>query len=151
MKYLKLLAVAALFVSGCQMNNGTIKLTMEDKEILSELNSQFILNYITQNAVAHSEIIHSDFVCIENSGRIIGRKVYLKNWETDYQNSGVDTFYHTDEDIRIFGDMALVRSKSVYSLERNGERYTGASIYTDTYIREDGKWRCVQAQMTPLK
>ena len=123
----------------------------QDREILSQLNAQFIKNYVTQDVKAHSEIIHPDFVCIENSGRIIGRDEYLKNWASDYQNSGVDSFTYTDEHIRIFGNMALVRSKSVYTYQQDGQSLTGYSVYTDTYLKEHGKWRCVQAHMTPIK
>ena len=123
----------------------------QDREILSQLNAQFIKNYVTQDVKAHSKIIHEDFVCIENSGKIIGRDEYLKNWASDYQNSGVDSFTYTDEHIRIFGNVALVRSKSIYTYQKDGQSQTGYSVYTDTYLKEDGKWRCVQAHMTPVK
>jgi len=90
-------------------------------------------------------------VCIENNGSIIGREEYLKNWATDYQNSGVDSFTHTDELIRIFGNTALVRSTSVFTKTKNGQQVKGYSVYTDTYIKENGRWYCVQAQMTPVQ
>jgi len=152
--FLKLLLVVAL--NSC--NNpapNQAKMTetnqAQDRQMLSQLNAQFIKNYVTQDVKAHAEIIHEDFVCIENSGKIIGRDEYLKNWASDYQNSGVDSFTYTDEHIRIFGNVALVRSKSVYTYQQNGKSLTGYSVYTDTYLKEDGQWRCVQAHMTPVK
>jgi len=125
--------------------------TRKDLETLSKLNAQFIKNFITQDVEAHSKIIHPDFVCIENNGNIIGREAYLKNWATDFQNSGLDTFTYMDEVIRIFGSTALVRSKSVFTKKIEGQLKTGYSVYTDTYIKENGRWRCVQAHMTPVK
>lgn len=122
-----------------------------DKAMLTELNAQFIKNYITQDVKAHSELIHQDFVCIENNGNIIGREEYLKNWASDYQNSGVESFTCTDVFIRIFGDVALVRAKSVYTKKQKGKLITGYSVYTDTYLKENGRWRCVQAHMTPVQ
>lgn len=124
---------------------------MNDIEVLRKLNAQFIKNFITQDVEAHRQIIHPDFVCIENTGNIIGREVYLKNWATDFQNSGVDTFSYTDEVIRIFGSTALVRSKSVFTKRIEGQLKTGYSVYTDTYIKENGRWRCVQVHMTPVQ
>ena len=47
--------------------------------------------------------------------------------------------------------MALVRSKTFYTKTVDGKQITGHSVYTDTYIKEDGKWLCVQAQITPEK
>jgi len=32
-----------------------------------------------------------------------------------------------------------------------GKEVKGNSVYTDTYVKEDGVWRCVQAQITPVK
>lgn len=149
------LMLCALFTS-CNLSHSKNQNMAEtnntaDKETLSKLNTQFIKNFITQDVKAHNEIIHKDFVCIENNGSVIGREEYLKNWATDYQNSGVDSFTHTDELIRIFGNTALVRSTSVYTKTKDGQRVKGYSVYTDTYIKENRRWYCVQAQMTPVQ
>ena len=121
-----------------------------DKEILSDLNAQFIKNFINQDVKAHEQIIHKDFVCIENNGTIVNRDDYLKAWATDFQNSHLSSFTYTDEYIRLFGNMALVRSKSIYTKFKDGKTITGNSVYTDTYIKEEGRWYCVQAQITPV-
>jgi ketosteroid isomerase-like protein len=125
--------------------------TNTDAAQLSALNAQFIKNFLTQDVKAHSEIIHNDFVCIESNGAIISREVYLKNWATDHDNSGYTSFTYTDELIRIFGNMALVRAKTVYTTNVDGKKAEGYTIYTDTYIKENGKWQCVQVQITPVK
>jgi ketosteroid isomerase-like protein len=122
-----------------------------DATQLSALNAQFIKNFLTQDVKAHSDIIHKDFVCIESNGAIISREIYLKNWATDHDNSGYTSFTYTDELIRIFGHMALVRAKTVYTTNVDGKKVEGYTIYTDTYIKENGKWQCVQVQITPVK
>jgi hypothetical protein len=33
---------------------------------------------------------------------------------------------------------------------RDGKESTGMSMYTDTYIKENGEWKCVQAQLSKL-
>jgi hypothetical protein len=124
---------------------------IDDRALLSELNAQFIKNFLKEDTAAHEQIIHRDFVCIEGSGAIVGREEYMKDWATSYENSKFLTFGYTDEYIRIFGNTALVRSKTRYSKNVNGQVIYGVSVYTDTYIRENGKWLCVQAQITPVK
>jgi hypothetical protein len=124
--------------------------SMEDKVQLSKLNAQFIKNYIQQDTAAHNQIIHEDFVCIENSGAIVGRKVYLNDWATSYKSSGFTSFKYEDEFIRIFDNMALVRSKTIWTRKVNGVISSGASVYTDTYKKENNRWWCVQAQITPI-
>ncbi len=130
------------------MTYDTIKI---DEEQLSKLNKQFINNFISGDADAHAQIIYKDFVCIENNGTIVIREEYLKNWTTGYLNSGYSTFSITDEEIRIFGDIALVRSRTVYTKIKDGKEVSGNSIYTDTYYKENGRWWCVQAQITPIQ
>lgn len=122
-----------------------------DLDELSALNAQFIKNFLTQDAESHSRIIHQDFACIESSGAIVTREEYLRNWSTDFDNSGYTSFTYTDELIRIFGNMAMIRAKTMYTKDNAGENETGYTIYTDTYIKEDGAWKCVQVQITPVK
>ncbi len=128
-----------------------MKSNKEDLATLSELNARFIKNYVHQDTVSHNQIIHKDFVCIENSGKIVGREEYMKEWADSYGKGDFKTFGFEDEYIRLFGDMALVRAKSVYTKVKDGVTVKGSSVYTDTYIKERGRWWCVQAQITPVK
>ncbi len=125
--------------------------TMNDNKQLSAINALFITNFLTQDVQSHAAIIHPDFVCIQGDGSIISRETYLKNWATDFDNSGYLTFTYTDECIRIFGDIALVRSKTVYTKSVQGKTITGYTIYTDTYKKEQGTWKCIQVQITPVQ
>jgi hypothetical protein len=118
---------------------------------LSRLNKQFIENFIHQDTVRHNTIIHPDFVCIQGDGSIESREEYMKHWASGYSKSGYTSFSYTDELIRIFGNAALVRSKTVYTKMVDGKTIQGNSIYTDTYVKEGGVWKCVQAQITPVK
>ena len=125
--------------------------TSQDMATLSKLNAQFIKNFINSDTVEHSRIIHHDFVCISGSGAIINRDQYMEGWATGYKDSGYTSFGYTEEYIRIFGNTALVRSKTPYTKVIAGQTVSGASVYTDTYIKENGKWLCVQAQITSVK
>jgi hypothetical protein len=122
-----------------------------DSLALSNLNHQFIGNFVRQDTVNHPTIIDPDFVCIESDGSIVPRATYMKDWAGAYARSGYTSFSYTDESIRIFGTTALVRSKTVYTKTINGTTIKGNSIYTDTYHKRDGKWYCVQAQITPVR
>ena len=122
-----------------------------DSLALSALNHQFIENFIHQDTLKHTEIIDPDFVCIESDGSVVPRTNYMRDWATAYTNSGYTSFSITDESIRIFGLSALVRSRTVYTKEQNGRTIHGNSIYTDIYYNRNGRWTCVQAQITPVR
>lgn len=122
-----------------------------DRGELSKLNAMFIRNFVTEDVASHERIIHPDFICIESTGAVIGRDEYMKAWAHGYTDSQYKTFDYEDEQIRIFGDVALVRAKTVYTKEENGKIIRGNSVYTDTYLKENGEWKCVQAQITPVR
>ena len=123
----------------------------QDRAALSALNAQFIKNFINNDTVAHNEIIHEDFMCIESSGRIVERGEYMKDWAHGYDSKVFTSFTIQDEFIRLFGNVALVRSKTVYTKIVDGKSVNGNSVYTDTYVKENGRWWCVQAQITGVK
>jgi len=119
-----------------------------DMTVLKKLNAKFIHNFVTNDTASHNLIIHKDFVRISSEGQFVGRKEYLDNWA-----HGFDGFIYWDyrqEDIRIFGNMALVHSQNKYIVLKDGKEITGMSMYTDTYIKENGLWKCVQAQISKL-
>jgi hypothetical protein len=115
---------------------------------LSELNTRFIRNFITNDTVAHNEIIYKDFLCITSSGKIIERAAYMKDWAQGYDSSIFISFTKENESIRIFGDMALVRSETLAVFRNKGVITQKRGIYTDTYVRIKGRWWCVQAQLS---
>ncbi len=115
---------------------------------LKKVNAQFINNFVNNDSATHSRIIHKDFVCITSDGGYINRKDYLEWWAHGFD--GYKYWDYRDEKISVFGNTALVRSKNKYVVVRDGQEVTGMSMYTDTYIKENGKWKCVQAQITKV-
>jgi hypothetical protein len=119
-----------------------------DSVVLKKLNAQFIHNFVTSDTASHSLIIHKDFIRISSEGQYMDRQEYLKNW-----THGFDGFVYWDyrqEDIRIFGNTALVHSQNKFILVKEGKEISGMSMYTDTYIKEKGEWKCIQAQISKV-
>ena len=121
-----------------------------DIDELHRLNTQFIRNFITCDALGHSQIIHPKFLCISTNGSRQEREEYLRDWETDFDPEIIPYWDTRDERIDLFGDFALVRATNKYVRRLNNHEFTGMTTYTDTYIRDNGKWLCVQAQLTAV-
>lgn len=149
-KYVTLLCLTAFLYEAGNAQTMDTK-SSDDLRELRRLNTQFIKNFVTSDTAEHNKIIHKNFICIQGNGTIVDRVEYLKGWATGYKDSGYTSFEKTEEVIRIFGNTALVRSKTPYTKLIDGREHTGASVYTDTYIKEKGRWWCVQAQITPVK
>jgi ketosteroid isomerase-like protein len=119
-----------------------------DMDQLRKLNATFINNFVTSDTVSHSKIIHRDFVCITGSGSLLGRRDYLQGWTEGFK--GITYWDYRDEDIKIFGNVALVHAQNKYIAEAEGKEITGMSMYTDIYLKENNEWKCIQAQITRL-
>ena len=115
---------------------------------LKALNAKFINNFVTNDTASHSKIIHRDFVCIADNGAYLKRQEYLNEWTHGFD--GFTYFDYRDESIQLFGNTALVHAKNKYVTMQNGKETMGMSMYTDIYIKENGEWKCVQAQITKL-
>jgi hypothetical protein len=117
---------------------------------LRALNARFIRNFVTNDAMAHDQITHRDFVCITPAGARVDRAAYLRRWATGF-DPAVITYWDTrDEVISLFGSIALVRAVNKHVRVSDGTERTGMTMYTDTWVHEHGEWMCVQAQLTPV-
>lgn len=117
---------------------------------LRSLNARFIRNFVTNDTASHDQNAHRDFVCITSTGAHQSRTAYLARWATGFDPDVIPYWDTRDERISLFGDMALVRAVNKYVIVKNGAERTGMTLYTDTYLLENGEWKCVLAQSTPV-
>jgi ketosteroid isomerase-like protein len=118
---------------------------------LRALNARFIHNFITNDVAGHDAILHPAFVCISPAGVRVSRADYLAEWAHGFDAERIPYFDYRDERIDVFGDTALLRSTNKSVRLKDGVETTGMTMYTDTYVRQDGAWKCVQAQITPVQ
>jgi hypothetical protein len=52
--------------------------------------------------------------------------------------------------IDVFGSTALLRSTNKRVGMKDGVETVTMTIYTDVYVHENGAWKCIQAQVTPV-
>jgi len=127
----------------------SLESSMEDEVAqLKLINARFIHNFVTNDVASHEKIIHPQFVHISSSGRWIDRVQYLDDWKTGFDPNVIVYWDYRNEKITVIGTTALVRSVNKYTIVNDGKEITAMSQYTDTYVKENGMWRCIQAQIT---
>ena len=119
-------------------------------DTLRALNARFIHNFITNDVPSHDAILHADFICITPTGARVGREAYLKAWATGFDAGRIPYYDYRDELITVVGRTALVRSTNKRVGLQNGVETVGMTMYTDIYVDENGAWKCLQAQITPV-
>ena len=117
---------------------------------LRALNARFIHNFITNDVPGHDAILHEDFICINPMGARVSRADYLKAWATGFDAERIPYYDYRDEVINVVGNTALVRSTNKRVALKDGVETVAMTMYTDIYVQQDGTWKCVQAQITPV-
>ncbi len=122
----------------------------DDLNQVRKLNARFIHNFVTNDVPSHDKIIHEQFVCITTKGLWVNRQDYLTGWKNGFDPKIYLYWDYRNEKITIIGSTALVRSVTKYTILNAGKETTGMTQYTDTYVKENGVWKCIQAQLTTV-
>ena len=122
----------------------------ETMKELRALNARFIHNFVTNDVPSHDAILHPGFINIWPTGQRWDRATYLEYWATAFDPQVIVYWDVRDELITIIGNVALVRATNKHTRRCDGKQVTSMTMYTDTYLLEDGAWKCIQAQLTSV-
>src|SRR5262245_32497429 len=151
MKRIFLFSSMLIFCLNAFSQGTSIKESRNDVADLTSINEQFIRNYLNNDTVAHNKIIHPDkFLIVRSDGSLMNRKDYMLEWSKGYNKETIPEFQMLEPIVRVFGDMAVITAKTRFKYRKDGQWVIGESRYSDTYIRENGQWRCVHVQLTKI-
>ncbi len=118
--------------------------TPDDLEILRQLNHDYVQSFLTSDARRYDELIAENFICIEPNGQLVDRAAFL---EAAVHPVTVEYFRVEDVEIRLFGDFAQIVARTPYKYPDGRQ---GVSRYIDCWIKRDGQWRAISAQITGI-
>jgi ketosteroid isomerase-like protein len=113
-----------------------------DEQTLERLNQEYVDAFMNADVDWYREHLADDFVVIESDGSLLNKEQFLSN---TVKGPDVADYKLHEVDIRIYGNAALVRATGVWTRE---DGKMGMSRYTDVYVRKNGGWKTVSAQIT---
>ena len=113
-----------------------------DRDILLDLNRDYIRSVQTSDVRRFEQILADDFVCSNPDGSLVDRAGFLKQTAQPVTIAGLEAH---DVAIRLLGDVAIVHGRTSY---RRADGTKGAGRYTDVWARRDGRWLAVSAHVT---
>lgn len=116
-----------------------------DLEVLRALNDEYVRSFLESDATRYDELVADDFYCIEPNGRVVDKATFL---ELATQPAEMEYFHVEDVSIRILGEFAQISARTPF---RTLSGHEGTNIYTDCWVKRDGHWRAVSAQITPVR
>ncbi len=113
-----------------------------DHSTLELLNKQYIAAFLHSDVNWYQQHLTDDFVCIDSDASVYNKEEFLRR-TTRYPD--VAEYNLENVNIRIYGDTALIQATGRFIRK---DSTPGLSRYTDIYVRTNGEWKCVSAQIT---
>jgi ketosteroid isomerase-like protein len=122
---------------------------MSEEAYIRQIDREWNEAYPNADIAALDRVIADDWVCIDGSGTVIGKKDLLDR--VGSSPNPLDSHKFDEIQLRLFGDTAIVTGR----LSGAGTDETGAfefsQRYTRVYLKRDGVWQAVATQVTPVK
>ena len=116
--------------------------TESDEDVIRELNAGYVRAFLTSDADWYDRHLTPDFMCILTTGAVVDRATFLENARKPHT---VVTYDLSEIHVRQHGDVALVSALGSW---RRKDGTTGRTRYVDVWVRKDGAWKAVSAQLT---
>lgn len=103
---------------------------------------------VAHDTRALAELLSADWRIVTADGSVMTREALFK-----VLGDGTlkfESYSMTDLDVRVYGDAAVVIGHGKSKMVWEGETSEGTEIFTDVFIRRDGKWQCVSTQSCDL-
>ena len=117
----------------------------DDLAVLAELNAQYVQAFRTADVDWYDAHLAPDYSVVSGDGSRLDRAAALADFAMPHFAQHIADFPLDKVRIRRFGDVALIHAENAYTL-KDGRK--GVNRYTDIWVKRDGRWRCVAAQIT---
>jgi ketosteroid isomerase-like protein len=101
-----------------------------------------------KNADKLGEILADSWVALDWDGKTTTKAKALA--DTKAPGNSLDTFEMGPMKVRIFGNTAVVTGSDTEKSMEDGKDTSGKYIWTDVFVKQNGKWRAVASQSTKL-
>jgi ketosteroid isomerase-like protein len=133
------LAICLLFsAAGCSGSQERARHYIEESE------RQWAESVATSDSSVVERILADDFVWVFPDGRRLNKAQAIAG-----ARSGPGPFlsnHPNDILIRFFGNVAVAQGSESWVQRENGKEVHGSFVWTDTWVKRDGKWQIVAAE-----
>lgn len=119
--------------------------TGDDLSVLRRLNENYVQAFRAADVSWYDAHLAPDYVVVYGDGSFHDRAAALKDFAQPYFATHIKSFPVDAVSIRRHGDVALIHAENDYELK---DGRTGVNRYTDIWLKQDGKWRCIAAHIT---
>ena len=138
-----LLVAAILSVTAPAMGQATDA----EKEV-ARLSQQVYEAYVKADTSFLDGALADDWMVIRPRGETADKAQLLK--ELKHGTTKYEAMDGSDVKVRVYGDAAIVTGRLQAKVKLQGQEVGGPARYTQVFVRQGGKWRCVSSQATRI-
>ena len=129
-------------VQGLRNAGGQAMTAVNDLEVLTKLNDDYIQSVQHSNVKRFDEFLADDFLASMPDGSLLNRKAFL---EQTARPVTIRNLQAHDVNVRLMGDFAIIHARTSYTTADGAE---SGGRYTDVWARRNGRWLAVSAHVT---
>jgi ketosteroid isomerase-like protein len=114
-----------------------------DREQIRQLERDWTQSFVTMDVAANERIVADDFLGTEPDGNRIKKADLIAEVKTG-EALASKCLNEDDVTIRFYGQTAIVNGSESWKRKRDGK--TGRFIWTDMFVKRNGKWQVVASQ-----
>jgi ketosteroid isomerase-like protein len=115
---------------------------------LKQIENDWVDAQKAKNADKLGEILADSWVALDWDGKTTDKAKALAELKT--AGNSLDSFEMGPMKVRIFGSTAVVTGSDTEKSMEDGKDTSGKYIWTDVFVKQNGKWRAVASQSTKL-
>jgi ketosteroid isomerase-like protein len=121
---------------------------LSDEERIRKIEEDWPKALARKDAAWLGQHTADQLVFIDADGSALTKAAYLSRREDNPERT-ISGENNTDG-VYIQGNLAFVHGNSHFHVEREGKEYFLSFRWTSTYVKQDGRWRVIGSQLTPI-
>jgi ketosteroid isomerase-like protein len=101
-----------------------------------------------KDAAALNRILAEDWIGIDFEGTVLTKPQALRGLVSDA--ASLESTVLKEMKVRVYGDTAVVTGTDTEQGQYHGKDSSGVYVWTDVFVRRDGRWQAVSSQSTRL-
>ena len=120
----------------------------DDQQALIRIQHQWAEARLKRDSSFARQIEADDFTVVWFDGRIVTKNEDVKTYESD--DATFTDFNIEDLKVRFYGDTAIVVGQGSIKAHTKTQDLSGNYVWTDTFVKQNGQWKAVASQVTPV-
>lgn len=125
--------------------------TKTPEQTVRQLERAWLDAYEQHDAKAMEAIVADDFIITFPSGREQTKAQIIDSIRTPRQPGRTQTFRTEEVRARTYGDTVILTGRLVEESQREDKSTKEHMLYTDTYVRRNGRWQVVASHLSGLE